>query len=338
LRRKRNPFIVAAGAFVLVGVLVAGFLVLRHPATGPVPIPGPTGPAGAAAWGVDGYSAPPGAIRQLEQAAGRPFGAFSVYVGLRDASTYPTAVAREAMARQALIYLNINSSYRAGGRKIADCWSRISAGRFDSSIDAWASAILASRYSNMVITFEHEPNVDNVHQPKCQSDTPANYRAAFAHVYARMRSDGVRTPFAFVPTVSVYRTGKVDAYAPPPSSYQVVGADVYNRVPKGGRHSHSPRQLLEPMYMWIRAHAPGKPVLIGEIGEDQHDPNAARWIAQAIGMLTSHGNLLAVDWNVTTDANVPYSPLSNAQSRATWIEGARLPYFRVTGASSPGPR
>jgi hypothetical protein len=259
---------------------------------------------------------------------GRPFGAYSVYVGLDTAAGYPTAIARAAMSRHALIYLNINSSRRAGGTKVPVCWSAIARGTYDSMIDDWARAIVASGYDRMVITFEHEPNVQNEHQPKCTGDTPAAYRAAFHHVYRRMRDDGVRFPFAFVPTVSTYRTGVVNQFAPPPSDYQVIGADVYNRVPAGQHHYHTAAQVLLPMYAWIQAHAPGKPVLIGEIGDTQHDPLSARWTADAIGLLRSHGNLLAVNWNVTSTPKGPYSPVLNAQALATWVEGAKLPYFR----------
>ncbi len=314
---------------------VAVVLHRRAPTIAPVPIPGPSGSPGSAAWGVDAYSAPPGAIARLERAMGHSFGAYSVYVGLDAAAEYPTVIARDAMSRHALIYLNINSSRRAGGAKSAVCWSGIANGTYDAMIDDWARAVLASNYDRMVITFEHEPNVQNEHQPKCPEDSPHAYRAAFHHVYRRMRADGVRFPFAFIPTVSTYRTRVVNEYAPPPSDYQVIGADVYNRVPAGQHHYHTAAQALLPMFAWIRAHAPGKPVLIGEIGDTQHDPLSAHWIADAIGLLRSHGNLLAIDWNVTATVKGPYSPLLSAQALATWMEGARLPYFRPGAAASP---
>jgi hypothetical protein len=332
----RRGLIALGAILVILGVALAIGLVNRK-GPGAIRIPGPAGSPGSAAWGVDGYSAPPDAIRRLEQAMGRPFGAFSDYVGLDGSSRYPNRVARDAMARQALIYLNINSSHRAGGHKLPYCWADIAAGRYDSMLDSWSKAILTSGYRRMVITFEHEPNVQNVHQPKCAGDSPTAYRAAFHHVYRRMRADGVRFPFAFVPTVSTYRTGVVNGYAPRKRDYQVIGADVYNRVAAGQHHYHSAVESMMPMYRWIRANAPGKPVLIGEIGDTQRDPQAARWIARAIGLVRSQGNLLAINWNVTTTAKGPYSPLVNPQALATWVEGARLAYFRQLPSSPPGP-
>jgi hypothetical protein len=281
---------------------------------------------------VDAYSAPPGAIARLEQLMGRPFEAFSVYEGLDDAASYPNDAARAAIARHALIYLNINASHRSGGTKLPFCWSDVAAGTYDSMIDDWAQAILVNGYSRLVITFEHEPNVDNAHQPKCGSDTPAGYRDAFHHVYLRMRQDGIRFPFAFVPTASTFRTGVVNAYAPRPSDYQVVGTDAYNRVPAGQHHYHTAAEVLLPVFQWAEANAPGKPVLIGEIGDTQNDPRSARWIADAIGLLRSQANLLAVNWNVTTTSKGPYSPLLEPRALATWIEGARLPYFKPSSA------
>jgi hypothetical protein len=335
MRRNRTWGLAGLGLVLLVLGAVALVLHRGAPAVVPVPIPGPSGSPGSAAWGVDAYSAPPGAIARLERAMGRSFGAYSVYVGLDAAEQYPTPLARDAMSRRALIYLNINASRRAGGAKTPFCWAAIARGTYDPMIDDWARAIIASGYQRMVITFEHEPNVQNEHQPKCAGDTPAGYRDAFHHVYRRMRADGVRFPFAFVPTVSTYRTGVVNQFAPAPSDYQVIGADVYNRVPAGQHHYHTAARALLPMYAWIRTHAPGKPVLIGEIGDTQDDPQSAHWIAEAIGVLRSHGNLLAVNWNVTSTPKGRYSPELKAQALSTWLEGAGLPFFRPEAAASP---
>jgi hypothetical protein len=331
----KRSLIAPALILVILGIVAIVLTTCHGPRVVPVPIPGPAGSPGSAAWGVDAYSAPPGAISRLERAMGRSFDAFSVYDGLDVGAQYPTVVAREAMARHALIYLNINSSHRAGGRKEPFCWTDIAAGRYDSMIDAWARAILATGYRRMVLTFAHEPNIDSAHQPKCASDTPAGYRSAFHHVYLRMRADGIRFPFAFVPTASTYRTGVVNAYAPRASDYQVIGADAYNRVPAGQHHYHTAAEVLMPMYQWIDAHASGKPVLIGEIGDTQQDPLSARWIADAIGLVRSQGNLLAINWNVTTFSQGPYSPLLKPQALATWVEGARLAYFRPSSSSVP---
>src|SRR5262249_60592596 len=110
----------AIGVLVVVlGAALAIVLTHRH---GPSPTPSP-GPVAEAASGVDGFSAPPGAIPRLEQAMGRPFGAFSVYAGLPSGGAFPNAVAREAMTRHALIYLNINSSKYESGHKVPMCWS-----------------------------------------------------------------------------------------------------------------------------------------------------------------------------------------------------------------------
>jgi hypothetical protein len=318
----RRWLVISAALLVVLGSALAIVLSNRHGAGVS------SGPPGSAAWGVDGFSAPQGAIPRLEQAMGRPFGAFSVYAGLPGGSTFPNAVAREAMARHALIYLNINSSRYEGGRKRPMCWSDIAAGKYDSMIDAWSRAILATGYDRMVITFEHEPNINSEHQPKCAGDSPAAYRAAFHHVYLRMRADGVRFPFAFVPTVSTYKTGKANAFAPSPGDYQVIGADVYGRVAAGDPSYRTAAEIMQPMYRWIRANAPGKPVLIGEIGDTERDPQSAEWIAGAIAFVRSQGNLLAINWNVRTTDKTPYSPLLNPRALTAWVNGAKMAYFR----------
>src|SRR5690348_17720306 len=101
MKRRGTWGLVGLGIVLL--ILGTAALVIRggSPTVAPVPIPGPSGSPGSAAWGVDAYSAPPGAIARLEAAMGRPFGAYSVYVGLDTAAGYPTAIARDAVARHA---------------------------------------------------------------------------------------------------------------------------------------------------------------------------------------------------------------------------------------------
>src|SRR5262249_27586698 len=114
MRGKRTWGVAGLALVLLIIGTVALVLHRGRPAVAPVPLPGPSGAPGSAAWGVDAYSAPPGAVARLERAMGHPFGAYSVYVGLDAAAEYPTPIARDAMSRNALIYLNINASRRAG--------------------------------------------------------------------------------------------------------------------------------------------------------------------------------------------------------------------------------
>ncbi|MGH2595840.1 MAG: hypothetical protein ACRDH7_07735 [Actinomycetota bacterium] len=104
-------------------------------------------PIPTAAWGVDAYSAPTGAIDTLETDMGRPFAAWAGYRRIDDASTYLHFIAAP-MSRDALVYLNINNYALdpTTGAHVPYCWSSVSNGSEDTMIDAWAQVILASAY------------------------------------------------------------------------------------------------------------------------------------------------------------------------------------------------
>jgi len=287
-------------------------------------------PIPTAAWGVDAYSAPTGAIDTLETDMGRPFAAWAGYRRIDDASTYLHFIAAP-MSRDALVYLNINnySLDPTTGAHVPYCWSSVSNGSEDTMIDAWAQAILASAYMDKtIITFDHEPDVDSANQPKCTTDTPSAYQAAFDYFTKRLRSDGVTSRFAFVPTVRVYSNGLASSYLPPAGDFQLIGADIYNNVndPTKANYRTVP-QAFDPLYNWVAANEPGMPLVIGELGEVQDDPNAPQWIGDAIASMKSHGNLLFVNWNVVDTVTNYYSPLLRSDTYQVWLAGAADPYF-----------
>jgi len=250
---------------------------------------------------------------------GGGFEAFSDYEGWESYKDWPGRTTQMAEANHALVYLNINTHEQVGGRKIPVCWRSIAAGQEDAAVAAWATAIARGGYQrHMVVTLEHEPNVQSRQQPKCPGDTPADYRAAFAHVYRLMRDDGVTAPFAFVPTISLYRTGHADQYLPPVSDVQVYGADVYNRVPRGSPGYHSAATDIATMLSWGDRRLPGRHVLIGEIGDTRRDPAQGEWVSGALTVMSEHGGFIAVDWNLTPG----YLPVEGP-GRDAWLAWAR---------------
>jgi len=234
-------------------------------------------PPPTAAWGVDAYSAPAGAIDTAETDMGRPFAAWAGYRRLDDAATYANFI-QGPMSRDALVYLNINS-YSIDpqtGAHVPYCWSSVSAGEEDTMIHAWAQAIIASDYMGQtIITFNHEPDVSWASQPKCLTDDAAAYQAAFDHFYKRMRADGVTSRFAFVPTVRLYSSTDISSYLPPAGDFQLIGADIYNNVNDPTKASYrTVAKAFNPLYDWAAANEPAMPLVIGELGEVQDDPNA----------------------------------------------------------------
>ncbi|HXY72034.1 MAG TPA: hypothetical protein VEM41_05785 [Actinomycetota bacterium] len=288
----------------------------------PPPSPSPTPPGGGSetpsAWGVDAYSAPSSLIQRVQDVMGGGFEAFSDYEAWAGYRAWPARTTQMAERAHALVYLNINTHQQKGGRKVPICWRAIAAGLDDATVRAWASAIVRGGYQrHMVITIEHEPNVNDREQPKCAGDTPSDYRSMFDHVYHVMRSLGVTAPFAFVPTMSLYRTHQADAYLPPTGDIQVYGADVYNRVPRGAPGYHSAATDIATMLAWGDSRLPGRSLILGEIGDTRRDPAQGSWVTGVLQAAMANGHFLALDWNLTPG----YLPL-DGPGREAWLAWA----------------
>jgi hypothetical protein len=248
--------------------------------------------ASAPRWGVDAYSAANGFIGKAEQAMHHPFSAFSIYSDL-DSSTSFSRTASHPINVHALIYLNINSYHSVGGKKTPACWTSVASGARDANLRSWISKLKAVHYSNMIVTFNHEPTVSgNPNQPKCKSDNPTSYKNAFAHVYHMFRNAGLKYRFAFVTTASQFRAGGAYKFMPM-GDFQVVGADGYNRF--AGKYK-TPSYIFSPVHQWAVNHH--MPLLVGEIGCISNTRTAG-WVRTAASLLRSYGDVIAVNWNGT---------------------------------------
>lgn len=278
------------------------------------------------AWGVDAFSAPDSTLSTLQRRMGKKFGSYAVYGMLDEAYKFPSANARAAIAANSLIYLNINSAHGDTQHRQPYCYIDIIHGRENRLIDAWSRAITGTHYSDIVISFQHEQSITTSVQPKCSTDTPAQYGQAFDFVVKRMRAGGVRAPFAWVSTASALAYGDAANYAPPAADYDVIGEDAYSGV---GSKWRSASTQLSALFNWQTRHAPGKLLLLGEIGATETDARAPQWYADAINLLENHRDLLAVNWNVVSDraSGRMYSPLINAHTLRIWLAGASDPFF-----------
>jgi hypothetical protein len=281
-------------------------------------------PAYPTTWGVDQYSAKDGQMAALERAMGRPFGSWSVYRGLDEATQYVDVVG-PALEAGKLIYLNITSSHRDGPLKLPYCWAGIAAGDHDTLLTAWASAIVAGGHQDqLVITFEHEPleRGDRGTQPKCPSDDAVSYRAAFVHVKRWLHYRGVTARFAFVATAGNYAAANAGwtGLAPyvPWGYFSIIGVDVYNRVDDWKGVGVKVNALAR----WRQDHpvAGAMDVIVPELGVDSRHPEAPEWITRAAADLqTVYGAaLLAVNWNL----KAPYGPHDQATKEA-WLGASR---------------
>jgi hypothetical protein len=318
---------IVRSAHVALGAVIA-LVVSAGPALAAQPASvAPAALSGTHAWGIDAFATTGDTIATLQTKMGRPFASHAVYAQLNEGSSYPLWDARVAMSEHALIYLNINSSSGPTRSRTPFCYLSIIGGTQDRLIDQWSHAIVATRYANMVITFQHEQSVKSAVQPKCSSDTPARYGQAFDHIYKRMRASGVTARFAWVPAAAAFATGAANSYAPPAADFSIVGVDAYSGTGQGWRSASA---QLTPLFRWQASKAPNKSLLIGEIAATQTDQRAPQWYADAIALLKQHNNLVAVNWNGANDASAGhlFSPLLNPATLKIWLAAAQDPFFK----------
>ncbi len=281
------------------------------------PPPPPTTTTTGPRWGlsVNNSAVDPSTI---ETAMGRPYASRGDYLPLSGVK-YPNSYALSAASEGAQIYLNINSWKVVSGVKVCYPWADVASGVDDPLLQNWVNMLKAFNYPNTVISFHHEMNlVGHSNEPQC--GTPADYRAAYEHVYEYFRAAGIDYPFVWAPTASAFAQGTAQQWQPP--NFDYVGADGYNRDQGGAWRSFD--SIFAPAHTY--AVALGKPLFIGEVGsvESPTDPTAkAAWFADAVATIKQWGDLATVEWS----DSATYQPDSSSTSLASFVAGAQDPYF-----------
>jgi hypothetical protein len=276
----------------------------------------------ATGWGADAFSSPKQSIAEAELAMGAQFESYAVYSNIDRPQQLSSKKSQYARAENALIYLNINSRVIGrAGRLVPICWTAIAAGNRDWQLHLWTQAILSYHYSNMVITFNHEPMWGSIHQPKCSPryDNPTTYKLAYNHVRNLFIADGVDAPWAYVMTWAATQWDGGLLYRPAPRNFQVIGTDQYYRCNDA---LYAPADALKSFFAWTAKNAPTKPVLVGEIGALSTCPvRSLRWLGNAKTQLLAH-DVLAINWNLRTDLGREYNPLLQPDIAAWWLAWA----------------
>jgi hypothetical protein len=282
-------------------------------------------------WGAQAFSAPKGAVNDAEAAMGTTFESYSLYSNLWRVQLMESAKMAQAMHEHALVYVNINSETigKRSGELVPICWTAVAAGNRDTQLHAWTAAILASGYERFVFTFNHEPMWSSPDHPNCgpKYDNPTTYKAAFLHVRQLFIDDGVDAPWAYVMTWGATKWAGGLLYRPPLEDFDVIGTDQYYQCDNSVYRAPT---AFQSFFDWTAKYAPGKPVLVGEIGALTTCPyKTLTWLNAAKARLEAH-DVLAINWNLRTNAGQEYNPLLNDEIKQWWLDWAGA----VTGSST----
>ncbi|MDF5754521.1 glycosyl hydrolase [Spongiactinospora sp. TRM90649] len=261
-------------------------------------------PAGGAYWGM--YVPPPeqgtllSAITGMESSIGRKLDIVFTY---HDMSTTDNGALLKAdepqIGRDRILLLSWEAKLWHENREIR--WRDIADGKLDATvIDPQAARIKA--YGKQVML-----GFDGEMERKTASGTPADYVAAYQHIYDRFKELGV-TNVDWVWAVTGYSEYRPrwKSYYPGHDYVDWISYDPYNFGPCRDAPWQSFEQTLKPTYDWFQENGfEDKPIVIGEYGTeaDPDRPEAkAEWYRGIPAALAKMPNIKALlQWNAVLE-------------------------------------
>jgi hypothetical protein len=259
-------------------------------------------PKCGALWGV--YTLQDGnaeqSIRRLEAKVGRKFDLTSRFHDFSDTlnqGKFPDQYER-AVGPGSRLFISWQARVSATNTNLK--WRAIANGTYDRFITSAAARVKA--YNNPVfIAFDPEFDTHN------DKGTPADYVAAYRHVYNVFKAKGVtNAAFAWITSgyIGASNGTKILQGYPGDAYVDWVGWDPYNFYRCNGTAWKTFAQKVTPTYDWLIQHGLGKkPFMLSEYGTQYDTGNAARskaWHAAIPSALKSLPNLKAL---IRFDAN-----------------------------------
>jgi hypothetical protein len=108
-------------------------------------------------------------------------------------------------------------------------------------------------------------------------------------------------------------------YRPPLEDFDVIGTDQYYQCDNSIYRAPT---AFKSFFEWTAQYAPGKPVLVGEIGALTTCPyKTMTWLKAAKTRLLAH-DVLAINWNLRTNEEQEYNPLLQDDIKQWWLAWA----------------
>lgn len=185
----------------------------------------------------------------------------------------------------------------AGTDQPAYANARIVAGDHDAYIRSWG-ADLAKYGGPVYLRFGHEMNgnwypwSDGVN-----GNAPGSYVAAWKHVHDLVLAQGA-TNVKWVWSPNVPYPGSTDLASLYPGADQVdvVALDGYNWGSAPGQRWTDPAALFGPGIDRLRAVAPGKPLIVGEVASSEAGGSKAAWNRDLVAYLQAQPDVLGFVW------------------------------------------
>ncbi|MGJ1463557.1 glycoside hydrolase family 26 protein [Clavibacter sepedonicus] len=171
------------------------------------------------------------------------------------------------------------------------------AGDHDAYIRSWG-ADLAKYGGTVYLRLGHEMNgnwypwSDGVN-----GNAPGSYVAAWKHVHDLVVAQGAtNVKWVWSPNVPYPGSTALASLYPGADQVDVVALDVYNWGAVAGQRWTSPADLFGPGIGQLRAVAPGKPLVIGEVASSETGGSKADWNRDLVAYLQAQPDVLGFVW------------------------------------------
>jgi hypothetical protein len=196
----------------------------------------------------------------------------------------------------------------------------IAEGVHDDHLYWWADSLAKFRRT-IYLRLAHEANGTWYPWSASQGTPPAAYVQAWRRIhriFAEKRATNVK--WVWAPNVSFPgSTSIVDTY-PGDEYVDVVGVDGYNwGTSRPSTHWIAPKDLFGPTIAELRSIAPGKTIVVTEVGTADKGGDKARWIRELIGYLNRTPDVGGFIW-FDHDKEEDWRLASTPESAAAFAE------------------
>lgn len=203
----------------------------------------------------------------------------------------------------------------------------IAAGVHDDYLYRWADE-LAAWGSPVYLRFAHEPNGDWYPWSRAGGTPPEVYVEAWRHVHDLFASKSVdNVKWVWAPNVAFGGSEPIEPLYPGADYVDVVGVDGYNwGTARPWSTWVSPEQLFGNTLDALARIAPGKPVVVTEVGSADMGGSKPEWIRELVGFLTDREDIAAFIWfdhDKETDWRLAGTPESAAALAEALQRGRR---------------
>jgi hypothetical protein len=280
---------------------------------------------------VNGYPTDRQAMDRYAQLVGRWPAIVHVFRNWTDATgDFDPQLAAEVTAHDARLMISWQPP--AGDlRLVAD-------GEWDEYVTGYARAVAAVSVP-LLVRFAHEMNGEWIPW----RSSPESFRAAWRHVHAVFAAQGAdNVRWVWSPHVPDARAERFEAYFPGPDVVDWLALDGYNwgRSRPGTRWQEFD-DIFGSAYRDLVTLAPGRPVMLAEIGSAEEGGDKAAWIRQAFGpaLTASYPEVAGVVWfHAFPRGHADWRVDSSPSALEAWREVVIDERMSLTGSGIPDPR